>query len=226
LVQFNTAFWSLIYEMRISLVFPFLALAVLRFRTLWLGLFAVALSLCAFPLATLFSSTLHIASPGAALNTTLTLHYTAFFLIGSIMAKHLSAINRWYSRLAPFKAATLVFASLCLYGFGDASSIVQRFSIPQDLFDWPVAAAAVMFIVLAIDNRLFRTFLSIRAIRYLGERSFSLFPSPMFKSQTGHWASSFSPSFPSLSLLSSASLHRRAPYSRCLYLQRPNSPST
>jgi peptidoglycan/LPS O-acetylase OafA/YrhL len=52
---------------------------------------------------------------------------------------------------------------------------VQRFSIPQDLFDWPVAAAAVMLIVLAINNVLFRTFLSFRATRYLGERSFSLY---------------------------------------------------
>ncbi|WP_353063953.1 acyltransferase [Tunturibacter psychrotolerans] len=173
--QLNTAFWSLVYEMRISLFFPFLAIAVLGFRTVWLALFAVALSLCAFPLATLSSSTLHLASPGAALDTTLTLHYAAFFLIGSIMAKHLAAINRWYSRLTPTSVTCIVLASLCVYCFADASSIVQRFSIPQDLFDWPIAAAAVIFIVLAIDNVLFRTFLSFRATRYLGERSFSLY---------------------------------------------------
>jgi peptidoglycan/LPS O-acetylase OafA/YrhL len=173
--QFNTAFWSLVYEMRISLFFPFLAIAVLRFRTIWLTLFAAALSLSAFPLATLSSSVLHLASPSAALNTTLTLHYTAFFLIGAIMAKNLPAINRWYSRLAPLTVASLVFVSLCIYGFADASSLVQRLSIPQDLFDWPIAAAAVMLIVLAINNQLFRTFLSSRATRYLGERSFSLY---------------------------------------------------
>jgi peptidoglycan/LPS O-acetylase OafA/YrhL len=90
--QLNTAFWSLVYEMRISLFFPFLAIAVLGFRTVWLALIAVALSLCAFPLATLSSSTLHLASPGTALDTTLTLHYAAFFLIGSIMAKHLQSL--------------------------------------------------------------------------------------------------------------------------------------
>jgi peptidoglycan/LPS O-acetylase OafA/YrhL len=118
---------------------------------------------------------LHLASPSAALNTTLTLHYTAFFLIGAIMAKNLPAINRWYSRLAPLTVASLVFASLCIYGFADASSLVQRLSIPEHLFDWPIAAAAVMLIVLAINNQLFRTFLSSRATRYLGERSFSLY---------------------------------------------------
>jgi peptidoglycan/LPS O-acetylase OafA/YrhL len=41
--QFNTAFWSLVYEMRVSLVFPFIAVAVLRFRTIWLLLCAAAL---------------------------------------------------------------------------------------------------------------------------------------------------------------------------------------
>jgi peptidoglycan/LPS O-acetylase OafA/YrhL len=173
--QINTAFWSLVYEMRISLFFPFFAITVLSFRTVWLTLFAAAFSLCAFPLATLSSSTLHLASPGAALNTTLTLHYAAFFLIGSIMAKHLPAINRWYSRLSSTGVACLVLASLCVYGFSDASSIVQRISIPQHLFDWPIAAGAVVLIVLAINNRLFHTFLNSRATRYLGERSFSLY---------------------------------------------------
>lgn len=173
--QFNTAFWSLVYEMRISIFFPFLAITVLGFRTVWLVLLAAALSLSAFPLATLSSSTLHLVSPGAALDTTLTLHYAAFFLIGSMMAKHLSAINRWYSRLTPTVVACLVLASLGIYCFSDASSIVQRISIPQHLFDWPIAAGAVVLIVLAINNRLFHTFLNSRATRYLGERSFSLY---------------------------------------------------
>jgi peptidoglycan/LPS O-acetylase OafA/YrhL len=43
--QFNTAFWSLIYEMRISIVFPFIALAVLRVRSQWALCAAFALSI-------------------------------------------------------------------------------------------------------------------------------------------------------------------------------------
>jgi peptidoglycan/LPS O-acetylase OafA/YrhL len=35
--QFNAAFWSLVYEMRISLVFPFIAVAVLRLRSIGLS---------------------------------------------------------------------------------------------------------------------------------------------------------------------------------------------
>lgn len=145
--QFNTAFWSLVYEMRISLVFPFLAIAVLRFRTIWLLLAAVVLSFAFFPLAILFSSVLHLSNRDAAINTALTLHYAAFFVIGSVLAKQLHAVNRWYARLSTVQAAAIAIVSMVLYGFANASSIIERLSIPSDLYDWLAAAGAAMFIV-------------------------------------------------------------------------------
>jgi len=173
--QFNTAFWSLVYEMRISLVFPFIAFAVLRLQTIWLIICAVVLSLAFFPAALLFSTVLHLSSLDAAINTTRTFHYAAFFIIGSVLAKHLHTINRWYVRLKPVHAAILALVALALYGFSEASSLVQRFSIPEDLFDWPVAAGAVMLIVFAMNSRAFHSFLTSRTIHYLGERSYSLY---------------------------------------------------
>ncbi|WP_260736751.1 acyltransferase family protein [Tunturiibacter lichenicola] len=173
--QLNPAFWSLVYEMRISLIFPFIAVAVLRLRSIWLILCAVALSLAFFPAALLFSNVLHLSSLDAAINTTRTVHYAAFFIIGSLLAKHLHTVNRWYARLKPVHAAILALVALALYGFSEASSLVQRLSIPEDLFDWPVAAGAVMLIILAMNSRPFHKFLTSRTIHYLGERSYSLY---------------------------------------------------
>jgi peptidoglycan/LPS O-acetylase OafA/YrhL len=173
--QFNTAFWSLVYEMRISLIFPFLALAVLRLRSRWLLLCAAALSLSFFPLAILLSSTLHLSSRAAAINTTLTLHYAAFFLIGSLVARHLDEINRRYAQLTSLQAGAVAMVSLLLYGFANASSLVQRFSIPADLYDWGIAAGATMLIVFAMNSRLFLSFLNSRAIHHLGQISYSLY---------------------------------------------------
>jgi peptidoglycan/LPS O-acetylase OafA/YrhL len=173
--QFNTAFWSLVYEMRISLVFPFLALAVLRLRAAWVILSAAALSLASYPLAILFSSILHLRSRDAAINSMLTLHYAAFFLIGSLLAKNLHTISRWFARLTAFQAAAIAFLSLVLYGFSNASSIVQRFSIPGDLYDWGTAAGATMLIILAINSRPFHSFLTSRTIHHLGQISYSLY---------------------------------------------------
>ena len=173
--QFNTAFWSLVYEMRISLVFPFLALAVLRLRAVWVILSATALSAAFYPLAILFSSILHLCSHDAAINTALTLHYAAFFLIGSILAKHLHAISPWFARLTAFQAGAIALVSLVLYGFSNASSIVQRFSIPGDLYDWGTAAGATMLIILAMNSRPFHSFLTSRTIHHLGQISYSLY---------------------------------------------------
>lgn len=173
--QFNTVFWSLVYEMRISLVFPFIALSVLRGRARWTLLSAFALSLAAFPLALLFSRALHLGSYDAALNTTLTLHYAAFFILGSLMAKHLQAIQRWYTRLSSLSTALLAIAALLLYAFGDASSIIQRFTVPTHLYDWPVALGAMMIIVMAMNSQPFHRFLTSRAIHHLGKISYSLY---------------------------------------------------
>jgi peptidoglycan/LPS O-acetylase OafA/YrhL len=173
--QFNTAFWSLVYEMRISLVFPFIAVAVLRFRTIWLLLCAAALSLSFYPLAILLSSVLHLCSHDAAINTTLTLHYAAFFIIGSVMARHLHTIDRWYARLSPLQAAAIAFVSLTLYALSNASSIIKHFHIPAAMFDWTIAAGAAMFIVFAMNSRPFHRFLTSRAIHHLGKISYSLY---------------------------------------------------
>jgi peptidoglycan/LPS O-acetylase OafA/YrhL len=173
--QFNTAFWSLVYEMRISLLFPFIALAVLRLRALWVILCAAALSLAFYPLAILFSSILHLSSRDAAINSMLTLHYAAFFLIGSLLAKHLHAISRWFARLTAFQAGAIALVSLVLYGFSNASSIVQRSSIPGDLYDWGTAAGATMLIVFAMNSRPFHSFLTSRTIHHLGQISYSLY---------------------------------------------------
>jgi peptidoglycan/LPS O-acetylase OafA/YrhL len=173
--QLNTAFWSLVYEMRISLIFPFIAIAVLRLRSIWLIVWAVVLSAASFPAAFLSSNVLHLCNYDAAINTTRTFHYTAFFITGSLLAKHPHAVNRSYARLKPVHAAILALVALALYGFSDASSIVQRFSIPADLFDWPVAAGAVTLIVFAINSQPFHKFLTSRTVHYLGERSYSLY---------------------------------------------------
>jgi peptidoglycan/LPS O-acetylase OafA/YrhL len=173
--QFNTAFWSLVYEMRISLVFPFLALAVFRLRALWVILSAAAFSVVFYPLAILFSTILPLSSRDAAINSMLTLNYAAFFLIGSLLAKHLHAISRWFARLTAFQAASIALVSLALYGFSNASSIVQRLHIPGDLYDWGTAAGATMLIVFAMNSKPFHSFLTSRTIHHLGQISYSLY---------------------------------------------------
>jgi peptidoglycan/LPS O-acetylase OafA/YrhL len=123
----------------------------------------------------LLSSALHLSSSAAAINATLTLHYADFFLIGSLVAKHLDEITRRYAQLSSLQAAAIAIVSLLLYGFANASSLVQRFSIPAELYDWGIAAGATMFLVFAMNSRPFLSFLNSRTIHHLGQLSYSLY---------------------------------------------------
>jgi len=173
--QLNLAFWSLVNEMRISLAFPFIAVAVLRGRNAWILFSAFAMSLACFPLATVFWKVFPLSTANTALRSTLTLHYAALFVIGSLIAKNLPAINRWYSRSSTLQSALLAFTALLFYFFGSASSIVQRFPAPKELYDWPVALGSAIIIVLAINSRPFHRFLTSRTIHHLGKISYSLY---------------------------------------------------
>ena len=134
--QFNTAFWSLVYEMRVSLVFPFLALAVLRLRAVWVILSEAALSVVCYALAFLFSTILHLSSRSAAISSMRTLHYAAFFLIGSLwrsiftrsagglpgslcFRRPPSLSSPWLSTVFPMPAASssaFTFLAICTTG--------------------------------------------------------------------------------------------------------------
>ena len=73
---FNTAFWSLVYEMRISVVFPFLCILVIR-----IGWFRAILVAVGFAVSSLI---LRIGGiPG---QTTETFKYISFFVVGILLA--------------------------------------------------------------------------------------------------------------------------------------------
>lgn len=172
--QFNTAFWSLVYEMRISLFFPLIALVVLRFNAARSIFLAVILSVTFALLAGLLSS-LHLGSKDAAFASTITLHYAAFFILGSLLARNLDRVNGWYQRLHLVTAVFLAFAAFLLYCWGNASTLSQRLPFPPYLYDWFVAAGAVMIMILAMNAHPFHAFLNSRLIHHLGKVSYSLY---------------------------------------------------
>jgi peptidoglycan/LPS O-acetylase OafA/YrhL len=172
--QFNTAFWSLVYEMRISLVFPLIALAVLRFRAAWSVLLALSLSLAFAPLAKLFSN-LHLCSNDAAVASMVTLHFAAFFILGSLLAKNLHQVDGWYKRLHLAPAILFALVAFVLYGWSESDVIARHLRIRADYYDWGVAAGAIMIMILAMNARPFHAFLTSRLIHHLGEISYSLY---------------------------------------------------
>jgi peptidoglycan/LPS O-acetylase OafA/YrhL len=97
--QINAVIWSLVYEMRISLIFPLLFLMVERLGTGWSLVVAAFLPVLARVLDIVFAG--HD-------KTTATLTYAAIFVCGIVLAKNREAIVAWYRRRNATQQASFV----------------------------------------------------------------------------------------------------------------------
>ncbi len=170
---FNTAFWSLVYEMRISLLFPFLAIAVLQFRNKWMLVFAIFSSLLSVHYHLIFRL-LNLNSPGY--QSVDTLHYMSFFILGAMLAKNRECIQERYRRLPLTFVFLLSLLAIFFYyhpfNIPEASAAILSVQKTQD---WSVALGSLLVITLAIFSGPFKKLLNCRAIRYLGRISYSVY---------------------------------------------------
>ena len=160
-MRFNTAFWSLVYEMRISLLFPLLMVPVRR------GRLASTIAIAALTPAYLVfgNSTPFLAECGA------TLHYAGFFVLGALLARHRGALAQWTARSSRLRLAVLAALCGCLLNYGLLAT--GRFEEPAA--QCLVAAGAGLLIILATGIPSWRNFLTRPPLRWLGAISYSLY---------------------------------------------------
>jgi peptidoglycan/LPS O-acetylase OafA/YrhL len=174
---FNSAFWSLIYEMRISLVFPLIAIAVFRFRAAWILLFALLLSLSANPLSTAICSLFGLDTGSAAVvRTAETQHYMAFFILGAVLARYREVTRERFLRLPAIAVAGLSVLAVVLYCHPYHSYFIGTpYLFELQVEQWSVALGGALLIVLALNSARLQRFLHNPAVRYLGKISYSLY---------------------------------------------------
>ncbi len=167
--------WSLVYEMRISLIFPLLVVVVFA-TPVW---FSIALSMC-FSLAAfgyyhhLQRTLLDASIQGEWMPT---IHYMSMFVLGALIARYREAIS---SKLGAYSARTLFGALLICLALYVLVGSITRHSISNDVLrsfadDWIILPAVTGILVLAIALRPFAAFLTARPLIFLGEISFSLY---------------------------------------------------
>ena len=165
-MQFNPPMWTLVYELRLSLVFPLLVLFC------WNTGLAVAVSLVllvgSVKLIVLLGQNPHPSFP-TNFGTTLlwTAHVVPYFVTGILLSKHRVWISLWLRRMPSILRLCLFGAAFAIFcmppGFGSAKENILY-----------VIAAAIM-IVLAIDSRGLRRLLESSVPQYLGRISYSLY---------------------------------------------------
>ncbi|CAN7689962.1 acyltransferase [Paenibacillus sp. LjRoot153] len=171
---FNPVIWSLVHEMRISLIFPFLMLFILRFNWKYSLLIGLSLSLISFTFEYLY--------PTENNNILLTVHYTFMFIIGALLAKHRMYLVETLYKLKRIKKCAILLMGLLLYSFPhlpvlllSSSQIYVKICTNNYFNEWVACAGAAIFLLISISSNIAKTFLTFKPIIYLGKISYSTY---------------------------------------------------
>jgi peptidoglycan/LPS O-acetylase OafA/YrhL len=164
-VQLNTAFWSLVIEMRISIVFPLLMLWLSRVRTpkamLLTG--SAALLLISVPLR------VHSGDLSSVIDT---LQYGMSFVIGSLLARSHEVFSNAYLYLPRSARFVLWVGLLAVWSF---IGIISSKSALLGLYNMTLTVASAGIIVVAMTEPWVKAILLHRIPQYLGHISYSVY---------------------------------------------------
>jgi peptidoglycan/LPS O-acetylase OafA/YrhL len=167
--QFDPVLWSLVQEMRISLVFPFIALLVAR--TSWLVSLSVGVLVDALTIALE-----HVPTVAARRDDyLLTGHFFVLFVVGALLARYRAPIVARYQALPSVLRALLVGTGVVLYTWAWIGVGVRWLHVgPMDRYATGLGAA--IFLVAALGStRGVRLLLHAAPMRFVGRISYSLY---------------------------------------------------
>ena len=164
--RLNTAIWSLLVEMRVSLFFPALAWIADRLRPIH--------ALALFPAATcLFASLSQRTGHSLVCDT---LFYSLLFLFGALLRTHYDETSRSQAALSPSQRWTLLLVAITLYqGAELLPTILGNPALSAYLIDWLQATGAAILLVLATTLTPLRHALHNRVLLWAGTRSYSIY---------------------------------------------------
>jgi peptidoglycan/LPS O-acetylase OafA/YrhL len=161
--QYNLSFWSLIHELRISLLFPLLYAAIRSMRP------AVVL-----PITVLSSMFAH---ERAQQHTRLhdlwvSASFVGIFAGGVLIAENAEAISRWFRGLTRFERMLFGLVSFALYCEGHRLGSVPAIWRFQE---WSIVAGSAGLIVVAMNSVSTKRLLQTEVPQFLGRISYSLY---------------------------------------------------
>ncbi len=171
--QFNPPIWSLVYEMRISFVFPILCAICLSMTPRRSLIMAALMSAVSIAVGNV------IPSQNGDHPMIDTLHYSSLFVIGIYLARERGSISGKFSRLS-FGARTAIgVVTVLLYVYAGVlwQGLARRMS-DLNLYnsaDWLTAAGAAGLIVFSLNSARFHRVLLWSPVHALGKMSYSVY---------------------------------------------------
>ncbi|MEI7026136.1 acyltransferase family protein [Paenibacillus sp. y28] len=172
---FQYTIWSLVHEMRISIIFPFLMVIVMRLNwkfNLLLALFCSGLGHAGkYVLFHLYGNPTPPLSSFHA-----TIHYIALFIIGALLAKHRTGLISFYQKLGRPVHVALLLAAVLLYTY-DTWFLPSVGRLHMWIVnDWAIAAGSFLLLWWAIASKSSaQAGLVWRSLQGLGRISYSLY---------------------------------------------------
>jgi len=169
--ELNPVIWSLIYEMRISLVMPLVVLWVVWVPAITCVNVALGASALAFVLVQMEGS--GPSSANFSGNWAMTMHYLALFVVGVLLAVHRARWRKWLKKDG--RTRVVLGVSLALYFVSRSVLSIKTGAIGQFIFDWCVAVGSAGIIGCSLVSTRFARLLRTRPIEFLGDISYSLY---------------------------------------------------
>ncbi|CAG9606583.1 acyltransferase family protein [Pseudoneobacillus rhizosphaerae] len=166
--EYNPALWSLVHEMRISIIFPIIIFFINRLDWKVSVLTAALLSFLGF------------VGKQAGLHFLLSdflfsLQYLFMFVIGSLMAKHKDCLATQYSKLSrPVHGLALIAGILC-YTYSWWFFYDIKILHLEVINDWVITLGAAIFIIYSLFSKVTKILLLFKPVHFLGEISYSLY---------------------------------------------------
>ncbi|CAG7632626.1 acyltransferase family protein [Paenibacillus allorhizosphaerae] len=174
----NTVIWSLVEELRISIIFPFIMLLVIRFNwkiNIGIGLTSSLISYAAYYIKWHSSNTALIKAVGYAS----TLEWLPMFIIGAVLAKNSNSICMLYKRLSRSTRIVMLLCGLMLYTYSHWMPFGGKLLHITIVEDWIILAGASIFIIFALFSGSVSRFLMFKPIHFIGKISYSIYLSHM-----------------------------------------------
>jgi peptidoglycan/LPS O-acetylase OafA/YrhL len=173
--KFNMVVWSLVHEMRVSLIFPAL-MYLLIMKYSWKRNIAIALtgSILFFFFYVLCLKLFKYDATKLQTSYLLTLHYIAFFIIGALLAKHRSVFQKWYGKLSQISKVMLAGAGVLSYtysGWFPKISLSHLFIIK----DWTIAIGCTIFMIFCLHSKTVKFIMTFKPVKFVGRISYSLY---------------------------------------------------
>jgi len=163
--RLNTAFWSLRYEVQLSIVFPLLLIVLRRLGTVLSLVLALGMNLIGMA-----ADVKHMPDPHWYQQT---MQYAAMFIFGALLARNREKLRElWASTGGAFRS---IFYVVALVVFFYGNSALRHLHSLEVFGDLCVAVGACMLVLVTIFSRRIRAVLQLPFPAYLGRISYSIY---------------------------------------------------